>query len=133
MYANCENGDFGQQRETRKKAARWALKSRKFTKYFLRNVTIFQSLMSGDAKWHGFLHIGAHLVAKGVPHGSDPPHFHMHTGKIGQFFFEVWGFPAVNVEFGVDGPHNTTGDLQTIPGTPTIHFPLGAAGSQSAL
>ena len=56
----------------------------------------------------------------------------MHTGKIGHFF-EVWVFPAVNVGFGVDGPHNTTGDLQNTPGTPAIQFLLGAAGSQYAL
>ena len=66
------------------------------------------------------------------PHGADPPHFHMHTGEIGHFF-EVWVFPAVNVGLGVDGPHNNTGDLQNTPGTPAMHLPLGAAGSQSAL
>ena len=42
-------------------------KGRKIKKYFfLRNFTIFQSLIRGTAKRHGFLHIGAHLVAKGV-------------------------------------------------------------------
>ena len=35
-------------------------------KIFLRKSAIFQSLMRGTAKRHGFLHIGAHLVAKGV-------------------------------------------------------------------
>ena len=33
---------------------------------FLRKFAIFQSLIRGTAKRHGFLHIGAHLVAKGV-------------------------------------------------------------------
>ena len=92
--------------------------------------------MRGTAKQHGFLHIGANLVAKGVlgrPHGADPPIFHMHTGKIVHFFFEVWGFHQINGGFGVDGPCNTAGHLQNTPGTPAIRFPLGAAGSQSAL
>ena len=33
-------------------------------KYFLRKSAIFQPLMRGTAKQHGFLHIGANLVAK---------------------------------------------------------------------
>ena len=32
----------------------------------LRKFAIFQPLMKGTAKRHGFLHIGADLVAKGV-------------------------------------------------------------------
>ena len=35
-------------------------------KIFLRKSVIFQPLMRGTAKQHRFLHIGAHLVAKGV-------------------------------------------------------------------
>ena len=66
------------------------------------------------------------------PDGADPPQFHMHIGKIGQFL-EVWVFPQSNVGLCIDGPHNTAGDLQNTPGTPAIHFPLVAAGSQSAL
>ena len=52
----------------------------------------------------------------------------MHKGKVGQFF-EVWVFPAVDVGLCVDGPHNTAGDPQNTPGTPAVHFPLGASGS----
>ena len=68
------------------------------------------------------------------PDGADRPHFHMHTGKIGQFF-EVWVFPATQVGLCVDGPYKTvtTRDLQNTPGTPAMHFPLLASGSQSAL
>ena len=33
---------------------------------FRRKSAIFGSLMRATAKQHGFLHIGAHLVAKGV-------------------------------------------------------------------
>ena len=66
------------------------------------------------------------------PDGADPPHFHMHIGKIGQFL-EVWVFPATRVGLCIDGPHNTAEHLQNTPGTPAIHFPLVAAGSQSAL
>ena len=35
-------------------------------KNILRKSAIFQSLMRGTAKRHGFLNIGAHLVAKGA-------------------------------------------------------------------
>ena len=66
------------------------------------------------------------------PHGADSPHLHMHRWKIGQFS-EVWVLPATNIGLGVGGPHNTAGDLHNTPGTPALHFPLGAAGSQSAL
>ena len=48
-------------------------------------------------------------------------------------FFEVWGFPATNVGLCVDGPCKTARHLQNTPGTPAMHFPLGASGSQSAL
>ena len=66
------------------------------------------------------------------PDGADPPHFHMHIGKIGQFF-RIRVFPATNVGLCVHGPCKTTGDLQNTPGTPAMHFPLVVAGSQSAL
>ena len=38
----------------------------KKSRFFLRKSAILQSLMRGTAKRHGFLHIGAHVVAKGV-------------------------------------------------------------------
>ena len=41
-------------------------KGRKIKNAFLRKSTIFQSLMRGTARRHGFSHVGAHLVAKGV-------------------------------------------------------------------
>ena len=66
------------------------------------------------------------------PDGADPPHFHMHIGKIGQFF-KIRVFPATNVGLCVDGPCKTAGHLQNTPGTPAMHFPLVVAGSQSAL
>ena len=66
------------------------------------------------------------------PDGADPPHFHMHIGKIGQFL-EVWVFRRTNVGLCVDGPCKTAGHLQNTPGTPAMDFPLGASGSQSAL
>ena len=58
--------------------------------------------------------------------------FHMHIGKIGQFF-RIRVFPYTGVGLCIDGPHNTAEHLQNTPGTPAIHFPLVAAGSQSAL
>ena len=66
------------------------------------------------------------------PDGADPPHFHMHIGKIGQFF-KIRVFPATNVGLCVDGPCKTAGHLQNTPGTPAMDFPLGASGCQSAL
>ena len=41
-------------------------KGRKMKNILLGKSAIFRSLMSGTAKRHCFLHIGAHLVAKGV-------------------------------------------------------------------
>ena len=66
------------------------------------------------------------------PDGADPPHFHMHIEKIGQFF-KIRVFPATQAELCVDGPCKTAGHLQNTPGTPAMHFPLVVAGSQSAL
>ena len=54
------------------------------------------------------------------PDGADPPHFHMHIEKIGQFL-EVWVFPATNVGLCIDGPHNTAEHLQNTPGTHPEH------------
>ena len=52
--------------ETAKIAPVGPEKGRKIKKYFLRKFAIFQSLMKETARWHGFLHIRAHLVAKGA-------------------------------------------------------------------
>ena len=101
---------------------------------FLRKSAISQHLMRGTAKQHGFLHIGANLVAKRAlgQIGADPPHFHMHIGNIGQFF-KIRVFRKTNVGLCVDGPCKTTGHLQNTPGTPAMDFLLGASGSQCAL
>ena len=40
------------------------------------------------------------------PDGADPPHFHMHIGKIGQFF-KIRVFPATNVGFCDPGADKT--------------------------
>jgi hypothetical protein len=66
------------------------------------------------------------------PDGADPPHFHMHMGKIGQFF-RIRVFPATQAGLCVDGPCKAAWHLQNTPGTPAMHFPLVVAGSQSAL
>jgi hypothetical protein len=56
---------YGQQRENGKKNHQKLKKwSKNEKKYFLRKSAIFQPLMRGTAKQHGFLHIGANLVAK---------------------------------------------------------------------
>ena len=57
---------YGQQRENRHSQPGGPEKTSKNKKMFLRKVAIFQSLIRKTAKRHGFLHIGAHLVAKGV-------------------------------------------------------------------
>ena len=56
----------------------------------------------------------------------------MHIGEIGQFF-EIWVFPQTRVGLCIDGPCKTAKSLHTAPGTPAMHFPQVAAGSQSAL
>ena len=74
--------------------------------------------------WSPTAHLG--------PNGANPPHIHMHTGKIGQSFkIKVFHHTRVGlVGLGVDGPHKTAGHPQHTPGT---CLPLAAAGSQSAL
>jgi len=103
-------------------------------KIFLRKSAIFQPFDERDcqAAWL-FAHWGQFgRETRAWPDGADPPNFHMHIEKIGQFL-EVWVFPATNVGLYVHEPCKTTGDLQNTPGTPAMHFPLVAAGSQSAL
>ena len=81
----------------------------------------------------GLSHIGANLVAKGVlgKMGQIHPISTCIEGKLANL--EIWGFHQTQAGLGVDGPHNTTWHLQNTPGAAAIHFPLGAAGSQSAL
>ena len=89
--------------------------------------------MRGTAKWHGFLHIGAHLVAKDALGQMVQIHpISMYIEKIGQFF-KIRVFCRTQAGLCVDGPQNTAGDLQNTPGTPAMHFLLVASGSQSAL
>ena len=92
---------------------------------------MFCPLMRGIAKWHVFISNEAFLVAKSAlgPHGANPLHIHMHTGKIGQFF-KISVFHETRVELGVDGPHKTARHPQD---TLRARLPLAAAGSQSAL
>ena len=90
------------------------------------------NLMRGTAKWHGFLHIGSHLVTKGVlGHMRQITPF-PHAQRENRPIFSKYGF-SPQVGLGVDGPCNTAGHLQSTPGTPAMHFPLLASGSQSAL
>ena len=103
-------------------------------KIFFEKIRNFSALDERDcqAAWL-FAHWGQFgRETRAWPDGADPPHFHMHIGKIGQFF-KVWVFRRTNVGLCVDGPCKTAGHLQNTPGTPAIHFPLVAAGSQSAL
>ena len=121
---------IGQQRENRGKHLGGPKKS-----IFFRKSTNFQSLMRGTAKRHGVLHIRAHLVAKGVlGHMRQiDPISTCTEGKSANF--SKYGFsPEPTLGYvRVDSPQNTTGDLQNTPGTPAVHFPLVASGSQSAL
>ena len=101
---------------------------------FFKKIRNFSALDERDceAAWL-FAHWG-HFACERCAwqNGADPPIFHMHRGKIGQFF-KVWVFHQTNVGLCVDGLHNTAGHLQNTPGTPAIYFPLAAFGSQSAL
>ena len=102
--------------------------------FFFEKIRNFSALDERDcqAAWL-FAHWGQFgRETRAWPDGADPPHFHMHIGKIGQFF-RIRVFPQTNVGLCVVGPHKTTGDLQNTPGTPAMHFPLVVAGSQSAL
>ena len=64
----------------------------------------------GIAKLNVFFPNEAFLIAKSAlgPHGANPPHIHMHTGKVGQIL-QIRIFYATQVESGVDGPRKTTG------------------------
>ena len=81
-------------------------KGRKFSKkYLLRKFAIFQSLMRGTAKWHGFLHIVAHLVAEGVlGHMWQIHPISTCTQGKSANFSEVWVSPRTSVELCVNGP-----------------------------
>ena len=101
---------------------------------FFEKIRNFSALDERDcqAAWL-FAHWGQFgRETRAWPDGADPPHFHMHIGKIGQFL-EVWVFRGTQVGLCVDGPCKAAGHLQNTPGTPAMHFPLVAAGSQSAL
>ena len=62
-------------------------------KYFLRKFAIFQPLMRGTAKRHGFLIIGTHFVARGVLGHMRQIHpiFTCIEGKLANF--RSMGFP----------------------------------------
>ena len=83
---------YGQQRENGKKITKnkkWSKKEIIFEK--IRN---FSALDERDcqAAWL-FAHWGQFgRETRAWPDGADPPHFHMHIGKIGQFF-KIRGFP----------------------------------------
>ena len=82
---------------------------------------IFLSLMRGSAKLHGFLHIGAHLVAKGALG---------HMGQIPHAFRENWqkfqneGFPAAQVGFGVDARPEHPGDTSHTSSARCCRLPI---------
>ena len=120
--------------KTAKKSPKTKKMVKKWKKYIFEKIRNFSALDERDcraawlfAHWDQF-----GRETRAWPDGADPPHFHMHIGKIGQFL-EVWVFPATNVGLCVHGPCKTAGDLQNTPGTPAMHFPLVVAGSQSAL
>ena len=126
---------YGQQRENGKKSPKTKKNGQKNgKKTILEKIRNFSALDERDcqAAWL-FAHWGQFgRETRAWPDGADPPHFHMHIGKIGQFL-EVWVFPGIQAGLCVDGPCEAAGHLQNTPGTPAMHFPLGASGSQSAL
>ena len=103
-------------------------------KYFFEKIRNFSALDERDcqAAWL-FAHWGQFgRETRAWPDGADPPYFHMHIWKIGQFF-RIRVFPATQAGLCVEGPCKTARHLQNTPGTPAMDFPLVAAGSQSAL
>ena len=84
---------YGQQRENGKKNHQ-KLKNGKKKENILEKIRNFSALDERDcqAAWL-FAHWGQFgRETRAWPDGADPPHFHMHIGKIGQFL-EVWVFP----------------------------------------
>ena len=125
---------YGQQRENGKKNHQKLKKTVKSRKKYFEKIRNFSALDERDCQAASlFAHWGQFgRETRAWPDGADPPHFHMHIGKIGQFL-EVWVFRGTQVELCVDGPCKAAGHLQNTPATPVMHFPLLAAGSQSAL
>ena len=60
----CQPQNMANSEKTAKKSPKPKKNGQKMKKIFLRKSAIFQPLMRGTAKQHGFLHIGANLVAK---------------------------------------------------------------------
>ena len=95
---------YGQQLENRRKNLGGHTKSRKIKNVFLgkaRNLSVCDKGGCQAARlfahWCPFGH-----QRRAWPDGADPPHFHMHIGKIGQFL-EVWVFRGTQVGLCVDG------------------------------
>ena len=85
---------YGQQRENGKQIPKPKKNGQKMKKYFFEKIRNFSALDERDcqAAWL-FAHWGQFgRETRAWPDGADPPHFHMHIGKIGQFL-EVWVFP----------------------------------------
>ena len=124
---------YGQQRENGKKTPK-TKQMVKMKKNIFEKIRNFSALDERDCQAASlFAHWGQFgREMRAWPDGADATRFHMHIGKIGQFL-EVWVSPATQVGLCIDGPQNTAEHLQNTPGTPAIHFPLVAAGSQSAL
>ena len=70
----------------------------KMKKKYFEKIRNFSALDERDCQAASlFTHWGQFgRETRAWPDGADPPHFHMHIGKIGQFL-EVWVFPETNV------------------------------------
>ena len=131
---SCKPQNMAISEKTAKKSPKTKKNGQKMKKNIFEKTRNFSALDERDcqAAWL-FAHWGQFgRETRAWPDGADPPHFHMHIGKIGQFL-EVWVFPQTQAGLCVDGPCKTAGHLQNTPGTPAMDFPLGASGSQSAL
>ena len=97
--------------KTAKKSPK-AKKIVKMKKNIFEKIRNFSALDERDcqAAWL-FAHWGQFgRETRAWPDGADPPHFHMHIGKIGQFF-KIRVFPATRVGLGADSPHKTARHL----------------------
>ena len=91
---------YGQQRENGQKNHQKLKKYGQNEKNHFEKIRNFSALDERDcqAAWL-FAHWGQFgRETRAWPDGADPPHFHMHIGKIGQFF-KIRVFPATQVEF----------------------------------
>ena len=90
----CQPQNMANSKKTAKKNHQNLKKMVKNEKNVFEKIRNFSALDERDCQAASlFAHWGQFgRETRAWPDGADPPHFHMHIGKIGQFL-EVWVFP----------------------------------------